>query len=199
MNTPCRLAVALGIVAALPMDAQAAGAAPPSFTDNRTGWFAGLGLGAIEFREMGGASSTPTYFYVQAGRRFNRYFSLDARAGASTPSVFELLDDPFFGMLQVDLRLSSVFGLHARGILPIARNWDLYAQAGYTYANFRVVLDDGFERVSGKESDHSLSWGVGVSWIADGRWAVDFEYQPALVDGDLWRTQALNLAVRMRF
>jgi opacity protein-like surface antigen len=168
--------------------------------DDRRGWFVGAGIGSLQL-DAEGLSQDLIQYYIQGGWRFNRYFSVDVRMGTSSSNGFEIDGDPEVGLgpAGVELGLASTFGVHARGILPIGEAWELFAQVGYTQAELEVTLDDSYESVSATDSQGSVSWGLGVSWNMTPRITWDLEYQPVLTEGDLWESEAINLAFRYRF
>lgn len=205
MNAISRSVIALATSACLPLAAQAAGGMPTSTEENRTGWFAGAGIGSLSLESTGMRSQDLGYVFVQGGWRFSRYLAVGVRAGASSDAVLDLSEDfdiDFdidLGPPEVDLRLASVYGVFAQAYLPIAENWDLYALVGYSQATLEVSAEDVYGEVSASDSSGSLSYGVGVSWIVSPRVAFDLEYQPIVAEGSDWSSSSLNLGFRFRF
>jgi opacity protein-like surface antigen len=205
MNAMSRLVIALATSASLPLAAQAAGGISTSAEENRTGWFAGAGIGSLSLESTGMRSQDLGYVFFQGGWRFSRFLAVGVRAGASSAAVLNLEEDfdidfePGLGPAEVDLRLVSVYGVFAQAYLPVAENWDLYALVGYSQATLEVSVDEIFWETSVSDSSGSFSYGVGVSWIVSPRVAFDLEYQPVVAEGDDWSSSSLNLGFRFRF
>lgn len=205
MNAMSRLVIALATSASLPLAAQAAGGISTSAEENRTGWFAGAGIGSLSLESTGMRSQDLGYVFVQGGWRFNRFLAVGVRAGASSAAVLNLEEDfdidfePGLGPTEVDLRLVSVYGVFAQAYLPLAENWDLYALVGYSQATLEVSVDEIPWEASVSDSSGSFSYGVGVSWIVSPRVAFDLEYQPVVAEGSDWSASSLNLGFRFRF
>jgi opacity protein-like surface antigen len=205
MNAMSRLVIAVATCASFPLAAQAAGGISPSTEENRTGWFAGAGIGSLSLESTGMRSQDLGYVFVQGGWRFNRYLAVGVRAGASSDTVLDLEEDfdIDFGVdlepPEVDLKLAGVYGVFAQAYLPLAENWDLYALVGYSQATIEVSAEDVYGEVSASDSSGSFSYGVGVSWIVSPRMAFDLEYQPVVAEGSDWSASSLNLGFRFRF
>jgi outer membrane autotransporter protein len=173
--------------------------------ENRTGWFAGAGIGSLSLESTGMRSQDVGYVYVQGGWRFSRYLAVGVRAGASSSSVLDLSEDFDVDLgvdlepLEVDLSLAAVYGVFAQAYLPIAENWDLYALVGYSQATLEASVDDLNGEISASDSSGSFSYGVGVSWMVSPRVAFDLEYQPVVAEGSDWSASSLNLGFRFRF
>jgi opacity protein-like surface antigen len=204
MNASSRLAITLVISAGMPFAAQAANSSWASAPENRTGWFAGGGIGSLSLDQTGVPSQDMGYVFVQGGWRFNRYLAVGARAGSSSSAALDLNNvdidfgvDP--GYLDIDFRVTAVYGVFAQAYLPLAENWDLYALLGYSHTRIEASADGVFSEVSVSDSADSLSYGVGVSWILNPRFTIDLEYQPVVADGSDWSASSANLAFRFRF
>jgi opacity protein-like surface antigen len=200
MNTLKNLAIALVILGGVPL--QGLAATPTTYTaaPDREGWFGGVGLGTLTLEDSEGFADALFYAYLVGGWRPSRYLSIEARAGTSFSSVLEFEDaelGEFFP--EVEFRAPSILGVYARAIWPVLDRVDLYAQAGYTHARIKASLVDGTETISAQDSQGSLSYGLGVSWLLGQSFALDLEFQPELVDGDVWKMQSLNASFRMRF
>jgi opacity protein-like surface antigen len=205
MNAMSRLVIVLATSACLPLAAQAAGGISTAAEENRTGWFAGAGIGSLSLEATGLRSQDVGYVFVQGGWRFSRFLAVGVRAGASSASVLDLEEDFDIDLgvdlepAEIDLSLASVYGVFAQAYLPIAENWDLYALVGYSQASLEVSVDDIYGEISASDSSGSFSYGVGVSWIVSPRVAFDLEYQPVVAEGSDWSASSLNLGFRFRF
>jgi opacity protein-like surface antigen len=205
MSAMSRLVITLATFASLPLAAQAAGGISAAAAENRTGWFAGAGIGSLSLESTGMRSQDLGYVFVQGGWRFSRYLAVGVRAGASSETVLDLEEDfdIDFGFdlepPEVDLKLAGVYGVFAQAYLPLADNWDLYALVGYSQATIEVGAEDVYGEVSASDSSGSFSYGVGVSWLVSPRMAFDLEYQPVVAEGSDWSASSLNLGFRFRF
>ena len=184
------LRFALAIVAAglslLAAPAPAA-AAPQMDAGSAQGWFVGAGLGTVDYSEPGFSASSLDYLYVQAGWRFNRYLALDARAATNLPG--DCGCDYYYNTNPFELRVRSLYGLYLRATAPLTLHWDLYALAGYASLSLDANANFSFTGATA----HSTSFGLGGSWKIGNGFAADLELLPRLVQGEGWRTDALNL------
>jgi hypothetical protein len=193
------LGIALTILAAAQATAQATQAAAPAAAPSPAarggqGWFLGAGIGAVDYSEPGGISaSSVDYLYLQGGWRFNRHLALDARVATNLPGGCGC--DYYYFSNPLDIRVRSLYGLYLRGTAPLTPHWDLYGLAGYASLSLEANVDPAFARTSAR----SASYGLGTSWVAANGFALDLELLPRLVQGDGWRTDALNLGFHYQF
>jgi hypothetical protein len=174
-----------------PADAESATPAKPGATTGQ-GWFLGAGLGSMSYVERQYSSGALTYIYLQAGWRFNAHLALDGRAGTDMPG------DCGCGYYYIDPyspRVQSLYGLYLRGTIPLSTHWDVYALAGYA----SLKLDAAPGLAAYRSAANSSSFGVGLSWNFLDRGAVDFELLPRTVQGEGWRTDALNIGFRWKY
>jgi hypothetical protein len=190
------LGIALTIFAAAQAAAQAAptAGAPPPAAQAGQGWFLGAGIGAVDYREPGGVStSSIDYLYLQGGWRFNRHLALDARIATDMPGGCGC--DYYYFSNPLDIRVKSLYSFYLRGTVPLTLHWDLYGLAGYTSLSLEANADPAFASTSAR----SASYGLGTSWVSANGFAVDLELLPRLAQGDGWRTDALNLGFHYQF
>lgn len=195
------VALACVILGGLPIAAQAASPGPAAHSYEREGWFVGAGVGYLTLDDSEGFSTSMTHVHLQGGWRFNRFFSVDARIGTSFSSTVDIEDEDLALFLpEVELSIPTYYGVYARGILPVSERWDLYAQAGYIQTKLKAsVKGTEIGTISASDSQGSFSYGVGASWFVTPRFILDFEYQPALVDGSLFKADSFGVSFRTRF
>lgn len=203
MRTSNGLAMALAILGGIPMAAWAATPAMPMTMNDREGVHVGAGMGTVTFGGNEGAGEDPFQGYLVTGWRPSRYFSIEGRIGNTFSSVLEI-EDPYdfddWGIPKVEFRATHIAGVYVRGWWPVLERLDLYAQIGYTHARITGTVDDGFGHVvSDSDSQGSVSYAVGASWLFGRKFSLDFEYQPVIVSGDIWDLDGFNASIRMRF
>jgi len=82
---------------------------------------------------------------------------------------------------------SSGPALSVLGILPLPRNWEVYARAGLYFSNTDVTAQlssgDLVSSASDSSSSEEFLWGAGVGYSRD-RWTVRLDYQQYTDVGD---------------
>jgi len=191
MKPLLRMIVACAVLGGVPLLAMAdeAGATPPGASSR--GWSFGAGLGVVEYREPELHSTEPDFIYLQAGWRFNRHFMIATRIGTDAPGSGDSL--AFSPPLPV--RIRQLYGLYARGAVPVGSHCELYGLAGYTGIHWESDVD--IAALHGPAG--SLSYATGFSWNASPRFSVDLELMPELVSGAGWRSDALSIGIRWHY
>lgn len=135
----------------------AAAAQPASSYADESGFYLGAQLSRIDYKEDGFNAAHPTALGVLGGWRMNRYFALELRLGGGVAS--DSIDVPSVG--SIDLKLRSFYSALLRGTLPVSDQFDLYAVAGQTRADFSASALGA----SSSGSDSSFSYGIGVEFL----------------------------------
>jgi opacity protein-like surface antigen len=120
---------------------------------------------------------------ARGGYLFNRNFAVEAMAAAGLSS----------GSINgVTLKVDSAYGVYLKGQVEVARNFELYARAGWA----RTTLSSNV--VSGTGSDNSFSYGAGAQYLFNRNWYVQGEYT-SLYDKDGITINGAAVGVGYRF
>jgi hypothetical protein len=155
------------------------------------GWSFGAGLGVVEYREPDLHSTEPDFIYLQAGWRFNSHLMVAARLGTDAPGSGDSLS--FSAPLPV--RIRRLYGIYARGAVPILSHCELYGLAGYASVHWESDVD--IAALHG--STGSASYAMGFSWNASPGFSVDLELMPELARGAGWHSDALAIGIRWHY
>jgi hypothetical protein len=168
----------------------AAGQSLAAQNSDDAGFYLGIVLSRVNYKESGLSSVYPTALAVQGGWRFNPYFAVEGRAGGGVAS-----DSLTVNGITADLKVKSYYSLLVRGNLPLADQFNLYAIAGETHGELQATSNG----VSVTNSDSKASYGVGAEYVMGPEHsAVGVEYG-RLFSGSGYDVDALSLTYRYNF
>lgn len=163
-------------------------AASTSFADDiQSGSYIGASY-AINEADAGGDDLDLSALMLNAGYRFNEYFSAEARIGTGTGG--DDLDD-FYG---IDIDIDSMYGVYGKVGIPTGTAVYPYAILGYT--NVKLELSGGGTSESDDDSD--LSYGIGADFSVSESFSMFAEYIVWYDDNDI-ELSGFNLGVNLRF
>jgi outer membrane autotransporter protein len=120
---------------------------------------------------------------ARGGYMFNRNFAVEAMAAAGLSSG---------NISGVTLKVDSAFGVYLKGQVEVARQFELYARAGWA----RTTLSTNV--ASGTSNDNSFSYGAGAQYRFNKNWYVQGEYT-SLYDKDGVTINGAAIGVGYRF
>ena len=150
---------------------------------DRTGWYAGAAFGRTDY----GSEPAPGQYRSEndytarsysafGGYRFGRHFALEAGHADlggyrfvedCPPDVICLID---YYPFRFDLAARQ-WEVAAVGILPLGRDFELYAKAGRARIQFEI--ESAFpNRFSTNNHSYDATWGVGARYHVGRNWAV---------------------------
>jgi OOP family OmpA-OmpF porin len=152
--------------------------ATTSATANETsGWYIGAGAGPVTAKETeSGLKGDDTAFKIFGGYEINEYMGLELSyidAGKPEASVGSLY-------AQVDI---SALQAAIRPMLPLTKNFSVYAKAGLLRWDADVFIADSLYNASHSYSDdgNDFFWGGGLQFSA-GRFMIRAEYEKADIE-----------------
>ncbi len=137
----------------------------------------------------------PLALSLRGGVEFNRYLSLEARYSKGIES-----DEGTVTGITFDLELEYLYGVYAKGVLPIGR-FSPYAMVGYSKGKETATVEI-FDLVV-SDSDKGFSFGLGVDFPLGDNVSLNAEWT-RFVEGedDLgvgFKIEGLTVGVAMRF
>ena len=150
-------------------------------SENKSGFYTGLGLGrmTIDFDETNFSDESDTAWKLLAGYNFNEYFALEA--------AYNDFGSYEQNGVKGDLTGYSVAALAA---YPVANNIKVFAKGGYFEGKDKRTFNNTKER----ETQSGPLLGVGVMYQV-GQWDLRAEYERS-EDKDEFQVTTLSMAYR---
>lgn len=154
--------------------------------------------------DLGKQSLDITMITGRIGYRFGDYFAVEGELGKGLggDTINRAIPVTVAGnTLNVDtttdLDIDSYYGAFARGIVPLAENFDIFARAGYGSASAKATATASLAGISlsGSETEKAtgFAYGVGAEYRFTDKDGVRFDYSR------LEDTNILNLSYSRRF
>jgi outer membrane immunogenic protein len=157
------------------------------------GFYAGALLSRVDFSDDSGATgdASPTAVGFKVGAAINKNFAVEGRV------LTGLSDDSTdFGGLDATLDVDSVFGVYAKGILPLSDAASLYGLVGYS--RLKLKLDVPALGASGSDSDSDVSLGFGADFSLNESTSLGIEYLQLFSDDGV-KVNGLTLGLSFKF
>jgi hypothetical protein len=155
--------------------------------DNDDGFYFGLSVGELIYKEEGLNTINPTVALFRFGKQFNPFVAIEGRIGTGVS------DDESDGF-RVDTR--AIYGGYLKGMLPLAPTFSIYGLAGVS----GVDLERNYYKH--RSSDSGLSFGAGADWELGGGAALNLEWMRLIDsenDGYDYTADQLTFGVNWRF
>lgn len=161
--------------------------------DNKDkGVYAGVSSIIAGYEESGMPDLDLNYLQLQVGNRFNEHLAVEVRAGHGIGS-----DKTSVQGVSVELEADLLISAFVKGILPVGPV-DLYALAGFTYAQLEASASlQGFT-FSDEESGSDASYGIGMSISPSESTDIFVEYT-SFYDKDSIEIDGFTLGVNFQF
>ena len=130
------------------------------------GMYAGLNYGQLKVNGSG-LNVSPSIVYVNIGNEFSKNFAVEGRLGAGVGD-----ETVRYSGVDVKVKVTSQYGLYAKGILPLAETFSVYGLLGY--ANTKVTASAGVGSATAT-AGHS-GYGVGATLNATKNVSISAEW-----------------------
>lgn len=153
----------------------------PMVEESKGAFYVGLGYGALEGEidpDNSWTRESDTYdeLLLLAGYKFNKYVAVEGRYWFGDENTLDFYRDGVLVGTQ-DVSVDS-WGLYVKPMYPVTDAFNVYALLGYG----GVSLDYGYDDTDFDDND-GLSWGVGVDYSINEKFAVFVDYV-SLYDDD---------------
>lgn len=149
------------------------------------GLYAGADLSQIQYKESAVDLKTVAVL-AKVGYQVNQYLAVEGRLGTGVAS------DSFNDSgTKVKIETDTLYGVYAKGMLPLADNFSVYALAGYTHGKLS-------NSAMGSTSDSGGSYGAGAQLALTKQLALNLEWAH-LYKGDGYKTRALTVGAAYNF
>lgn len=162
------------------------------------GFYAGALLSRLDVSDDSGevGDVSPTAVGFKVGTAINKNFAVEGRVLTGLSDDSADFNIPSTAAATVNVDVASVFGVYAKGILPLSDAVSLYGLAGYS----RVKLKLEVPAFGGSDasSDSDVSLGFGADFALNESTSLGLEYMQLYSDGGE-KVNGLTLGLSFKF